>query len=186
MRDFDTCLVEYQVYDVCNLWLIYQANNFLDVKWQITLYPEHNGKEGCRLVTVHQSVLWETLTSESPGCLSTNANIYTLPIKESTALWSAFLTNSLAYSKALVWVSKVTQWLSVRGLLQKQFVSTNWILRTCQRLCWILETQILTKFLLARSSEQNSLILMMSNVSNCCFMTHAFGIVSRNSLLNLS
>ena len=74
-------------------------------------------------------------------------------------------------------VSKVTQWLSVWGLLQKQFISTNWLLRTCQRLCWILETQRLTEFLLARSSEQNSLILMMSNVSNCCFMTHAFVIV---------
>lgn len=112
--------------------------------------------------------------------------IYLDPTHKSQQLWSAFLTNALADSKALVWVSKITQWLSVWGLLQKQFISTNWVLRTCQRLCWILETQRLTKFLLSRSSEQNSLILMMSNISNCCFMTHAFGIVSRNSLLNLS
>lgn len=57
IRDFDICLDEHQIYDVYNLSLIYQANNFLGVKWQVTLNQEHDGKEGCRLVTVHQSVV---------------------------------------------------------------------------------------------------------------------------------
>lgn len=135
LKDSDICLTEYQIYYSCTLSPIYQVNNFLRVRWQVSPALQHGEREGCRLAIVCQSVEWRIHNVRITGVLASKCRF--LGPTSAVELRCAFPTNwpRDSYICQSHWCGPgARSQMLARHFLRcyKEFISANRMFSTCQ------------------------------------------------------